>query len=302
MRDFVVLSFCLCAAACVPESTSLLEASGRDGLLGDRGPFGAALWPRVFRVRAEDPLAVDVVVPTLADGVASEGPFPPVVFIQGGLVDVARYHWLLAHIASRGFVVFAPHHVGQLAFFEQGNGLSALHAARAASRNPRDVLFRRLSDQPALIMGHSLGGVVASKAWLAEPGAVSHLALLASIPDPADDIASRRDGLVLAVAGAADARIGPDEVRAGADAFRSPLVAAEVEGLTHYAWTDDNSAQDLASDGTTDLALEDVRRSALFLVDALLADLAGANEALALHDEQTWPPLVTPLADVGDSR
>ena len=284
-------------AACVPEPTLLLEHDdARAGAPGDDGAFGALLLPRSLRVRGDRAVDADVVAPTAdGDGVAA-GPFLPVLLVQGGAVTVERYHWLAAHIASRGFVVVAPHHALDLAFFSQGDGLDALAALRRAGDGDDADLGGRIADAPALAIGHSLGGVVASNAFAGDEGGVTHLVLLAAVPNPGVDV-SRTSGRVLSVAGGNDGSISAAEVEDGARAFRATTTVAVVQGLTHYQLTDDPTADNLEREGTTSpLTLDDARRRALFLVDAMLLDLQrDPAGAMLLDDPAAWPEgVVTP--------
>jgi predicted dienelactone hydrolase len=64
------------------------------------------------QARVTEGLDVDVIYPSDSQGAVdrSGAPYPVIVFVQGGLVTVQRYQWLTAHLASRGYVVLAPHH------------------------------------------------------------------------------------------------------------------------------------------------------------------------------------------------
>jgi predicted dienelactone hydrolase len=282
----------LSTTACAPAPVSLLEPDrARAGVPGADGPFGALWLSRTFRVRGDRAVDADVVAPT-EDGVdTARGPFFPVLLVQGGSVPVERYHWLAAHLASRGAIVVAPHHALDLAFFSQGDGLDGLAALRrAAADEDDDFLGGRVADEPALAIGHSLGGVVASNAFAGDERGVTHLALLAAVPNPGIDV-SRRSGRVLAVAGASDGLITPAEIVEGARAFRAPKTVAVVEGLTHFQLTDDPTEENLEREGTTSpLPVAEARARALFLVDALFADLQREPEGTRLLDDPaTWP-------------
>lgn len=285
------LLFFLCAGCAPP--TSLLQApdTTRSGALGEAGPFGALLSQRSLRVRGDRIVDVDVIAAT-DDGEGPKQGAVPVLMVQGGSVPVERYHWLAEHLATRGAVVIAPHFLADLAFFDQGDAADALAAARDRSDDPDDVLAGVLAPIPALAVGHSLGGVVAAGAFESD-GDIGALALLASYPDPGST-PTRRDGRVLAIGGERDGLITIDELIERNALFAAPVVAAEVLGLTHFQLTDDPTDENLANEGTTgeDLAL--VRQRALFLLDALLADVAGSTDDV-LADATRWPEGVLPL-------
>ncbi len=283
------------AGGCAPPPTLLLAADAdRAGAPGDAGAHGALLLSRTLRVRGDRPLDVDIVAPTDDDLAVAAGPFPPALLVQGGAVSVERYHWLAAHLASRGFVVVAPHHVADLAFFSQGDGLDALAALRrvAGASSSDEALADRVAAVPGLAIGHSLGGVVATNAFAdaVDDADVTHLVLLAAVPNPGVDV-GRRDGRVLSVAGALDGLITVDEVVAGAAEFRAPTTVAVVDELTHFQLTDDPTDDNLAREGTSSpLTADEVRPRALFLVDAMLLDVQGdASGARLLGDPSSWP-------------
>lgn len=283
------------ASGCAAPPALLVAADAdRAGQPGDEGPHGALQLSRTLRVRGDRPLDVDIVAPTDDDRTVAAGPFPPVLLVQGGAVSVERYHWLAAHLASRGFVVVAPHHVADLAFFSQGDGLDALAALRrvAGASSSDAELADRVAAVPALAIGHSLGGVVATNAFAdaADDADVTHLVLLAAVPNPGVDV-GRADGRVLSVAGALDGLITVDEVVAGAAEFRAPTTVAVVDDLTHFQLTDTPTDDNLAREGTrSPLTADEVRPRALFLVDAMLLDLQGdAFGARLLGDAALWP-------------
>jgi pimeloyl-ACP methyl ester carboxylesterase len=289
----VLLALVLAAAtACAPEASLLLAHDGsRAGEPGEDGTFGAMLLSRTFRVRGDRSVDVDIFAPTVNDETVAAGPFAPVLLVQGGSVGVKRYHWLGTHLASRGFVVVAPHHALDLAFFSQGDGLDALAALRRASDDDDDdELAGRIDAVPALAIGHSLGGVVASNAFAGDERGVTHLVLLSAVPNPGVDV-SRTTGRVLALAGGNDGLITPDEIVDGARAFRASTTVAVVQGLTHFQLTDDPTEENLKREGTTSpLSIGEARARALFLVDAMLLDLNDDPiGARLLQDPGTWP-------------
>lgn len=281
------------ALGCDPVGEELLASGSGRGDLADFGPFGAMRFRTQMRVRADQALPVDVYVPLDGD-VLAEGPFPPVVIIQGGLVSTERYRWLAIHATSRGFVALAPAHLADLAFFEQGNGIDTLRAARSESETGVGPLAGRVADVPGLITGHSLGGVVAVKGWLGAPDLFSHVVLLASLPDASDDIAGRSDGRVVSLTGSEDGRIAPDEVLAGAEGFAASTVVARIEGMNHYQLTDDASEADLASDGEATVPDAVAKARTLYLFDAALDELTASPDGV-LDRPDEWPGGIEPL-------
>lgn len=282
----------LLVAGCAPPPSLLRQPdTTRGGALGDEGPLGALLMQRALRVRGDRVVDVDIIAAT-DDGEAPKKDAVPVLLVQGGSVPVERYHWLAEHLATRGAVVVAPHFLADLAFFDQGDAVDALAAARDRSDDPNDDLADVLAPIPALAMGHSLGGVVASGAFETDAD-IGALALLASYPDPSST-PTREDGRVLVVGGERDGLISIDKLVESNAALAAPVVAAEVLGLTHFQLTDDPTPDNLDKEGTTgdDLAL--VRQRALFLIDALFADVAGSSDDV-LADTTRWPDGVLPL-------
>jgi pimeloyl-ACP methyl ester carboxylesterase len=256
------------------------------------------LLERTFRVRVDDTVDVEISIPLDADGEPADGAFPAVVFVHGGLVDVERYRWLTTHIASRGFVVLAPRHALDLAIFETSNTLDALARLRGASARDSGPLAGLVDERPALTTGHSLGGVVAGKAYLRDPGQVRYLAMLASVPAGGDDFTDREtgDGRILSITGSRDRSLLPDRAAEGVEQMRegdAPVTFAVVEGMNHYQWTEAPSASDLDGDGTPTIDTETARRRALVLLDALLEIHAGRDSAL-LDEPSRWPEGVEP--------
>jgi len=207
-------------AGCATPPVRLREPDATRSLaLGSEGPFGVELHVRDVRVRLDEVIAVDVLVPLEMDGTPRSGS-PVVLLVQGAFVGRERYRWLGVHLASRGFAVLAPGHLLDLAFFEQGNALAALGTLRAATDREGDALYGVLADGPIAIVGHSLGGVVAATAWGQSPELVTHLVLLASYPQEGS-FAPRAAGRVLSLLGTEDGRTSRAQAGAGAIALRT---------------------------------------------------------------------------------
>lgn len=244
--------------ACAPEPVVLIAPDpAADGLQGRDGPLGAVLEERSVQARVTERLRVDVVRPAEGDG-----PWPGVLFVQGGLVTPDRYHWLGAHLASRGYAVAYPHHDLDLAISEVDNGALAL-------RGLRDDDPDLITDAPVAALGHSLGGVVAELTW-SRHDELGALGLLASFPAGGGPIDERPGAPVLAIAGTRDRAALPDEVRDGLERFREPRLYAAIDGLNHYGWTDGATDGELDGDGALGRPLPEVRTDAQRVIDAWL--------------------------------
>jgi pimeloyl-ACP methyl ester carboxylesterase len=278
-----------------PSVDLIAPDASRAGDYGTLGPYGARVTRRALSSSAG---SVDADV-TMPFGLDDEGPFLPVVFVQGGFVPVERYRWLGRHLASRGFLVLSPAHALDLAFFQQENGLVALRGAKAASEDRDDALFELLRDAPSALLGHSLGGVVAGNVWNGAPAdELRDLVLLASEPDPGTDFSGRTEGTVLSISGSRDERITPPEVAAGALAFPSAQVAI-VDGMNHYQLTDDPKADELEKDGEPTIDVDEARRRTMILVDALLEALSGGT-AYPFADPASWPEGLLPPDELNE--
>ncbi|MDQ3266280.1 MAG: alpha/beta hydrolase [Myxococcota bacterium] len=224
------------------------------------------------RVRSTELLPVDVFFPSTPDGFPTGSAHPAVVLLQGGAVDVERYHWLAEAVARGGMVVALPHHASRLAILSLDDGAFA----RQLLIEPPEgsLLTGAVNPDRIAVGGHSLGGVVAVK--LALQGGFAAAALLASLPDPADAAALPGLGLpTLSLAGAQDCQAQLDEVRAGWEQLPSPSVLAVLSGATHYQFTDDDSP-DRTRDCPPTASLEDSHRR---IAAALVAFLEPATSS-----------------------
>ncbi len=266
-----------------PQST----ASGTDGT---DGPLGAARVTLHANVRVDQALDIEVTYPSNAGGElvrASRAPWPAVVFVQGGLVSASRYRWIASHLATRGYVVAVPTHIADLAFFETDNAVLALRALQHAATGTGTLagcVATSAAHPGAAVMGHSLGGVVAVREWLA--GSFDAVALLASFPAEGDPLHGRAGAPVLSLVGQNDTRKSPAQAYVdGFLRFDPPRLFARIDGMNHYQWTDDATAEELASDGAQGRSNAAVRRDALRILDlwldATLKNDATAREALA---------------------
>jgi pimeloyl-ACP methyl ester carboxylesterase len=261
--------------------------------LGERGPYGVLRVPRRVRVRVDATLDVTVLVPLEAAGTTARTR-PVAVLVHGGLVSPDRYEWIGVHLATRGFVVLVPSHALDLAFFEQENALAALRVLRERSRAGGDPLEGTMDDAPAAILGHSLGGVVASSLWDEHPEDFDELVLFASFP-ASSTLRTRRGGRALSIHGAADARVtlaqASDGVRALATSGR-PATLAVIDGMNHMQIADRVTASEAEAAGTATIDESSARARLRWLVDALLWPRVG-GAADALDDDAEWPDGVT---------
>lgn len=273
-----------------PEPTFLVEPSA-----DDVGDYGVAVVERDLRVRVDDTVSTLVYLPTDGPRELADGPFELALLLHGGDVKAHQYAWLARHLARRGFVVAAPEHAFDLAIFSTGNGPAVIDAIDRASDRSGDLLEGRVSDEPAIATGHSLGGVVATKTWLRAPDRVSHLLLLQSIPDSADadDLNERSSaGRVFAIAGERDGRIPPDEIADELRLFDTKIPLAVVEGQNHFQLVDGPEPSRFASDHPATIDESTGRRRLLETVDVFIDDYRGDDTDFA--DPQHWPSGVEP--------
>ncbi len=272
-----LLSVLLLLAACGGLPTSgevLLEPDdSRTGTEGGDGPRGVARIEFRFQARVTEAVAVEVTYPanTLGTLDGSGVPYPAVVLIQGGAVEVKRYQWLATHLASRGYVVVAPHHAADLAILERDNAALALGKVRGWAGEVGNLLSGALDPlAPVAIAGHSLGGVVSAMNWVEGEEDYAALALFASYAAAGTDVEAREGTPVLSLVGSEDGKALPDEVESEFQRFADPAWFGVVEGMNHYGWTDDPTALELSGDGAASRPVEEVRIEVLNVLDAFL--------------------------------
>lgn len=260
----------LLALGCGPDHAvvRLLDADpARDGAEGRLGPHGVAATWRRYPARVTEVVHTRVYWPVDVGGALAVTDAPGMLLVQGGRVAVERYDWLAAHLASRGYAVVAPDHPLDLAFFETGNALDAWTGAVDDADAPFAGLLSE--DGPAAIGGHSLGGVVAAIDWVRDER-FDALCLLASYPAAGTDVAARAGSPVLSIVGAEDGASRPATVREGFERFAEPRWYAEVDGLTHYGWTDGATEAEREGDGVPTRPEADARADAMAVVDTFL--------------------------------
>jgi Alpha/beta hydrolase family len=275
-------------AACGPQGPGqvlLAPDAGRSGDAGLDGPHGVAWRELTVQVRLDQVAAVDVVYPALSDGSLEAGPWPAAVLVQGGLVAPERYRWLAVHLASRGVLTLMPHHVFDLALFEADNGRLALDALRDLSMRDGNAISGALEpDGPAVVLGHSLGGVSAAMQW-ADDDTFVGLGLLASYPAAGTPVGCQGGRPVLVLAGAEDEEAALDDLRAGYARFAEPAWMGVIGGMNHYSWTDAKTAADEAKEGAPSRDDSETRTDAQWALDLWTdAVLTGDDAAAAALD------------------
>ncbi len=248
--------------AASPEST---------GEAGERGPFGVDRATLSMVDLLGGGFDVEVTLP-VGDGAHQT----PVILVQGGAVEKERYRWISEHLSTRGFSVLNAQHPGNLAIFDVGTSLRALDAVLA---DP--VLGDRVADVPGLTVGHSLGGVVASKIWnLASADTMRHLVMLASLPDANDTFDDPAEGrIVFSMWGTENGRTSSEEFYEGSRAFTdaADVFTVTIEGMNHYQFMTDPTEEELADDGVATIDIETAQRTALALLDRVADDAAGTR-------------------------
>jgi pimeloyl-ACP methyl ester carboxylesterase len=282
-----LLTLAAVGVGCTPTPELLLTPdSARRAGPGADGPDGAVLFRREVRVRGDRVVEVDVVAAADDDGQALPGQ-QPVLFVHGGAAPPPRYRWIAKHLASRGHVVVLPRFIFDIALFAEANVEGSLDAVRALSAGGDPDLGGVVAAGDAVVMGHSLGAVVAAGAFERTP-ALKGLVMLSGYPDPAST-PTRRDGFAVSIHGERDGLVDVQQVVDGVAALQVDAVGAVVAGLTHYQLTDDPTPAELAREGTTGDDLAVVRQRALFLMDAAVED------PLLAFDASRWIDGVTAL-------
>ncbi len=228
----------------------------------------------VFEHRAfgTDLLHTRVVFPAKDDGSPRTGPFPAVVFIQGGLVPESRYRWWAEAMAREGYVVALPTHAFDLALFTTDTGSEARKLLVAP---PASLLTGLVDANRIAVGGHSLGGVVAAKLVL--QGGFAALLIQASLPDAADKTPlSHLKVPSMSLAGSNDCSAALAKVTEGAQSLASPTALVVLDGVTHYQFTD-SDREDVARKCASGIDLETAHARIVAASKAFLeAAMSGA--------------------------
>ena len=246
----------------------LLADADRDGLEGRDGPWGAGFYEARTLVRVDDLVRYEVVVPLDDDGevVADTEALPVVAMIHGGFVEVRRYRWLGRHFASRGYVTVLADHDANLSFLSSANTTAAiddLYEDANRSGHPLDALLD--PSAPAAVMGHSLGGVAAASLWTDDPARWGVLGILASFPAGGTEVEQFEGRPSMHLVGSEDE---PEAKREqGFERFGAPRILGVVDGMNHYAWTDEATERELAGDAPALRSDEETRADALHVID-----------------------------------
>jgi len=273
----MVLMLLLACAPTGPGEVVIAPDEARDGLDGAEGPYGAAWLPVRVQARVDGAVDAEVVFPSDASGEPLDGPFPALIFVQGGLVTPERYRWISAHAATRGYVGISAQHKGDLAIFEADNGRFALEGVEAIESGTLAGLLEPGAD--AVVTGHSLGGVVAPILWVDDPRMVG-MAIIASYAANSTPVEERTDSLTLSLTGAEDGSALREDVEEGWERLGGQTWLGVVEGMNHFNWTDDATAENLEGDGVATRPEEETRRDAMRVFDAWMDASFGDEQAL----------------------
>ncbi len=277
-----LLLLAVALSGCQAAVVDLMPDPARTGLDGTAGPYGVAHQAFRAQARVTDVVRYEVSWPATADGAYDDraGRCPVVMFVHGGFVPPDAYRWLATHVASRGYCVASPEHALQLAIMESDNASVVLDDLQ---ERPRGPLENGVGDD-AVVMGHSLGGAVATFRWVADER-FDGLALLASWPADSSDVESMKGRPSLSLIGSEDKSGEATQTAYEVyQRFAEPAWFGVVDGMNHYDWADGASDADLASDGVPTRPQADTRRDVLRVLDtwldAWLRDDAEAKAAL----------------------
>lgn len=279
-RILAAILLTLTLAGCADESFEIVAGAADEG---DEA-YGVGHLTRHVPVRVDEVVRTDLYVPTSGEWPAS-GPFRVAVLAQGGNVAAERYAWIGEFLARRGVISIVPHFQGRLAFFSQGDVADVLETVRAEADDPGDLLHGRIARGRAVSIGHSLGGVVVSGAWLSQPSRFEHTVILASFPAAFEDY--ERDGpdgdRIVSIVGGEDPRVSVEQAREPLEKIDARSTVVLVEGVTHFQFANGLEEGEDRDDGTPGVDLDEAHRRIGFVLQTLF------DEPARLDDPDTWP-------------
>jgi len=287
VRALLLLGLVGCAPP--PAWDLIAPDAARVGQPGELGPYGAALYRVKRSARVSDLVKVGILFPTTDTGSVTDAPI--MVFSPGGFVTQDRYFWMGQHLATRGWITVLPDFPNGLGIMAPGNAEIALEAAWSEAEDSASPLFGMTdSDQPIAVAGHSLGGVIASMQFVNDDQ-VKALIMQASFPSNGTDVEELQGNRpVLGITGTTDS-VTPDEFLEKWERFEGPFASAVVDGMNHYAWTDDPKPGNLTGkDGPLERAISAVRGDAWLVMDGFL-------DAAVLDDDTAWDYVEANLPD-----
>lgn len=176
-------------------------------------------------VNHTDLMTVDVVFPTSSDNGTPAMRGPAVVFLQDEDVAPADYEWLTDTIASWGYFVATPHHVGDRPRYNPG---AASFTFDLLVSPPNGILQSNIDTSRISLIGHGEGGRIGAK--VLKDRAYAGFTLLAGLPDEGDR------GRLQAYAKPWRAFVGTADCEVSVGAVETALGAAHVtplEGVGH---------------------------------------------------------------------
>lgn len=214
------------------------------------------------------------------------GPFPVLVFSHGLSAYRSQSTFLTTHLASHGWVVLAPDHLGR--------GLAALLAGQvpdfesaprellevvAFTRGPRDPRLPELDSMKLALAGHSAGSA-ASAAAAREASAAFWLGMAGNASDP--EPTSR----AVFMAGSSDDTVLASATRSAFETYTSTRSYYELNGAGHLVFSD---ICEIAKDRG---GLVGVAKDSGVTVNPLLLELGKDGcEPGELPASAAWPPI-----------
>ncbi len=154
---------------------------------------------------------------------AGQTPTTAFIFYPGGHVDYRAYAPLARELAAQGFLVFIPRMPLNLAV------LAPDAAGRIIAAHPEVTSWT--------VGGHSLGGAMAARFALQNPGIVQGLVLLAAYPASSDDL-SKTSLRVLSISASLDGLATPEKIAASLALLPADASRLEIAGGNHaqFGW------------------------------------------------------------------